>query len=115
VVRTTLAGTAARVAYTSSSRPRTLSTILRQTRPDVGYAVEAVCQADDPSLVVAYRILDADPEAHSGLLSRGEISCDGTPIRNTALPPSGEPQTVQVAFTGDLSEVSEAFATVVPE
>jgi hypothetical protein len=112
---TTPAGAVARVAYSSSDRPQTRSTILRDTKPGVGYVVEVVCRAEDPALVVVYRILDADPDAHSEVLSSGEVPCDGTPIRNTALEPSDEPQTVQVAFTGDLSEVSQAFATVVPE
>jgi hypothetical protein len=81
------------------------------------YFVKAACEAATPGVSVTYVVLDARPmmsntSPEQRTITSGQVECDGQVTMNGASPLVNGP--VQVDFSGGLSQVSRAYAVLVP-
>jgi hypothetical protein len=81
------------------------------------YSVEAACDAGSPATSLTYVVLDARPTTSSEsteqrTITSGQLPCDGEATLSSPTPLVDGP--VQVDFRGSLTQVSVAYAVLIP-
>lgn len=75
----------------------------------LGYDIDYGCKAANPRHKFGFELLHGTTRSVAG-----STLCDGIAYRDTALVPHTPAETVHLVFTGDMSEVSDAYLVLFP-